>query len=172
MIETTPQGELHPGFSDPSATAMSWETARALLKDAEVFWLSTVREDGRPHVTPLMAVLVDSALFFSTGEGEQKYANLRANPRVVMTTGANRLDEGVDVVVEGVATRVSDDETLGRVAAEYARKYGEGWAYEVRDGALHHEPGGAAIAFRVDPDKAFGFGKGDPFSQTRWRFHT
>lgn len=170
MIQTFPKTDLHRGFSDQNATATPWEEARNILRDAEIFWLSTVRDDGRPHVTPLMAVLVDGVLFFGTGEGEQKYANLQANPRIVLTTGTNLITEGIDVVVEGTARRVSDDETLRRVAAEYARKYGEDWAYEARDGALHHDAGGAAIAFRIDPVKAFGFGKGEPFSQTRWRF--
>jgi nitroimidazol reductase NimA-like FMN-containing flavoprotein (pyridoxamine 5'-phosphate oxidase superfamily) len=64
------------------------------LKVAELFWISTVRTDGRPHVTPIVAVWADGAIWFSTGEGEQKFANLRANPRVVLTTGCNRWDRG------------------------------------------------------------------------------
>jgi hypothetical protein len=30
--------------------------------------------------------------------------------------------------------------------------------------------GGEAWVFEVAPTKVFGFGKGQPFSQTRWRF--
>ena len=41
--------------------------------------LSTVRADGRPHVTPLVAVWLDGALYFCTGEGEQKERNIRRN---------------------------------------------------------------------------------------------
>lgn len=170
MVDMMPKSELHPGFSDPRAKATPWEVGREILQTAEIFWLSTVRRDGRPHVTPLIAVMVDGALFFTTGEGEQKYANLQANPHVVLTTGTNVISDGIDVIVEGTATRVSDDELLQRVAAEYVRKYGDDWAFEARDGALHHAEGGAAIAFRVEPVKAFGFSKGDPFGQTRWRF--
>jgi len=32
------------------------------LEKAEVFWLSTVRPDGRPHVTPMVSVWLDGAL--------------------------------------------------------------------------------------------------------------
>jgi len=39
----------------------------------------------------------------------------------------------------------------------------------VRDGAFEHE-GGTALVCRVAPSTAFGFGKGDTFSQTRFRF--
>ena len=32
------------------------------------------------------------------------------------------------------------------------------------------EPAPTALVFEVRPVKAFGFGKGDSFSQTRWQF--
>ena len=32
-----------------------------------MFWLSTVRPDGRPHVTPVVAAWVEGAVWFSTG---------------------------------------------------------------------------------------------------------
>ena len=41
--------------------------------------------------------------------------------------------------------------------------------FTVRDGAFHGE-GGLALVYEVIPAKAFGFGKGESFSQTRWRF--
>jgi Pyridoxamine 5'-phosphate oxidase len=78
-----------------------------VLEAAELFWISTVRADGRPHVTPLVAAWLDGAIHFHTGADEQKAANLRANPHVVLTTGCNRWNEGLDVVVEGEAVRVS-----------------------------------------------------------------
>jgi hypothetical protein len=42
--------------------------------------------------------------------------------------------------------------------------------FEVRDGALWSDDGGHALLYAVRPRRAFGFGKGDAFSQTRWRF--
>jgi Pyridoxamine 5'-phosphate oxidase len=55
MTGTVPAAELHAPFSDPRAKATPWARARRVLEKAEVFWLSTVRRDGRPHVTPLVA---------------------------------------------------------------------------------------------------------------------
>jgi general stress protein 26 len=166
MAEKEPLTVLQPGFSSADATPTAWSDARAQLEKAEIYWLSTVRPDGRPHVTPLMSVWLDGALYFATGPGERKAKNLAHNAHCVMTTGCNALNEGLDLVVEGDATRVSDEATLQRVADVYASKYG--WHYTVRDGALYGE-GGEALVFEVAPTTAFGFGKGT-FSQTRWRF--
>ena len=71
-----------------------------------MYWLSTVRPDGHPHLRPLIAAWLDEALYFSTGADERKYKNLAGNPRVLLTTGCN-LRKGMDVVVEGEAVRVS-----------------------------------------------------------------
>lgn len=113
-------------------------------------------------------MLVDGALHFCTGAAEQKARNIKHNPHVVMTTGANALNSGFDVVVEGDAVRVTDDTTLRAAADRYASKY-EGWNFEGRDGALHSD-GSAALLFRVQAAKALGFAKGEPFGQTRWTF--
>ncbi|UCM88558.1 pyridoxamine 5'-phosphate oxidase family protein [Streptomyces marincola] len=181
MTATRPLTELDPRFSTPGATPAAWAEARDALTAAEVFWLSTVRPDGRPHVTPLIAVLLDDvllhdvllhdALVFTTGARERKARNLAADPRVVLTTGTNALGHGLDIVVEGTARRVREGAFLERVARAYRDKYGEDWAFTPRDGELHHEEGGAALAYAVAPEVAFGFRKG-AFSQTRWRFST
>ncbi|MFJ9820305.1 pyridoxamine 5'-phosphate oxidase family protein [Streptomyces sp. NPDC101151] len=163
-----PEGELDPRYSSEGTTAHSWSEAEAVLEEAELFWISTMRPDGRPHVTPVLAVWRDGALHFGTGPGERKARNLAQNPHVVLTTGTNSWTKGYDVVVEGEAVRVSDDERLRVLAAAWEAKYGAFWHYEVRDGCFHHGPG-RAFVFSVAPDTVFGFGKGEPFSQTRWR---
>jgi uncharacterized pyridoxamine 5'-phosphate oxidase family protein len=63
-----------------------------VLEEAELFWISAVRADGRPHVTPVDAALAEKAIWFSTIAGKQKFANLSANPHVVLITGCNRWD--------------------------------------------------------------------------------
>jgi hypothetical protein len=168
-----PVTELDPRFSSEGAAPTGWEEARAILAEAEVFWLSTVRPDGRPHVTPLISVWLDNALYFCTGPSERKAKNLAHNTHCILTTGCNALGEGLDVVVEGDATRVSDDDKLRRIADAYLAKYGTEWRFDVRDGVFVHagaHEGGVALVFEVALTKAFGFRKGDVFSQTRWRF--
>jgi general stress protein 26 len=156
-------------FSDPGAAPVGWEETRRLLETAELFWLSTVRADGRPHLTPLVAVWLDGAMYFSTGADEQKAINVRANPHVALMTGCNTWDRGADVVVEGNAVRVTDHAQLDRLAAVWATKWDGRWQYDVRDGGLYHEGGGQALVFSVTPTKILVFTK-STFSQTRHTF--
>ena len=169
MAVNDPLTELHPGFSSPDATATPWARAVTRLEQAEIFWLSTVRPDGRPHVTPLIAAWLDDALYFSTGPTERKARNLEANPWCVLTTGCNALGGGIDLVVEGETVRTTDAATLQRVADTFASKYGAPFVFTVGDGVLRGE-GGEALVFQVRPKKAFGFSRDATFSQTRWRF--
>ena len=139
-----PVTKLDQRFSEPGAKATPWETARAVLETAQLSWVTTVRADGRPHVTPLVAVWLDDAVHFATGPLEQKAVNLAGNPHVVVTTGCNRWDQGLDVMVEGEARRVTDD------------------------GFSHPDGGGPVLVYAVTPAKVLAFGKGE-FSHTRYR---
>jgi hypothetical protein len=164
--------EIH-GFSHPSATPTPWAAGLAQLHTADTFWLSTVRPDGRPHVTPLIAVWYADALWFATGPGERKARNLAENPSCVLTTGCNALAEGaLDVMLEGEAEQVTDDAELEPVATAFAVKYPTGpWDFVVRDGAFSdRDAGGRVLVFRVRPSRGLGFRKGDRYSQTTWRF--
>ncbi|MFL6111975.1 MAG: pyridoxamine 5'-phosphate oxidase family protein [Catenulispora sp.] len=163
-----PIAELDPRFSQPGATVTAWADARRVMEEAELFWISTVRADGRPHVTPLPAVWRDDRLYFCTGAGEQKGVNLRGNPSCVLTTGGNRWNWGLDIVVEGTAQRITDEARLRELAAAWETKYAGDWHFEVADGAFHHDSG-EALVFEVAPAKVLAFAKGD-FAQTRYRF--
>ena len=168
---SAPVTTLAQQFSDPAATATDWEETRKALETAELFWISTVRADGRPHVTPVVAVWTEGAVWFSTGDGEQKLVNMRANPHVVLTTGCNRWDQGLDVVVEGEAVQITDDTVLGRVAEAFRVRWDGRWQYTASGGAFHDpDMGGEALVFSVVPAKVFAHAKGDPFGATRHKF--
>ena len=171
MLMPAPVTTLDQRYSDPAATATGWEETRRVLEEAELFWLSTVRAGGRPHVTPVVAAWAEGAIWFSTGAGEQKFANLRGNSHVVLTTGCNRWDGGLDVVVEGKAVQVTDDAVLGRVAGAFAARWDGRWQFTARGGCFR-DPGGSgeAMVFSVTPAKVFAYAKGDPFGATTYRF--
>lgn len=163
--------EIH-GFSEPDAAPTPWSAGVEQVSAADTFWLSTVRPDGRPHVTPLIAVWHGEALWFATGPQERKAKNLAANPSCVLTTGRSDLAGGaLDIVLEGEAEQVTADAELEPVAAAFRAKYGtQTWNYTVREGAFHQVSGGRGIVFRVRPVRGLGFRKGDRFSQTTWQF--
>ena len=164
-----PITDLDPRYSSPDAVPTAWPDALETLAAAELYWISTVRPDGRPHVTPLAAVVDQGTLVFCTGPNERKARNLSANPQCVLTTGCNQFD-GTDIVLEGEAVPIADEARLRSLADAYAAKYPGIFEFEVRDGAFHSDGGGRALVFEVVPRQGFAFGKGDEFSQTRWRF--
>lgn len=171
MPDVEPTAELGQEYSEPGAAPPPWSEVRAVLESSEMFWLSTVRRDGRPHVTPLPAVWLDGALHVCTGEQEQKAVNLAREPRCVLATGANRFRSGLDVVVEGEAVRVTDDGRLHELAALWKSKLD--WEFVVADGGFR-EPGfehGPALVYAITPAKVLAFGK-SPYTQTRYRFST
>ena len=171
MVEPLPKTDLSSSFSSPGAQPTPWAEGRRCLADAEVYWLSSVRPDGRPHVTPLLGVWSDGALCFCTGSTERKARNLAANPNCTLTTGSNTLD-GLDLVVEGPAVVVTDLDQLGTIADAYEGKYGP--HFEAPDGnwaGLGDSMRTREVeVYRVAPTVAFGFVKREPFSQTRWSF--
>jgi hypothetical protein len=117
--------EIH-GFSEPDSTPTPWAEGLEQLRAADTFWLSTVRPDGRPHVTPLIAVWHAEALWFATGaQGE----------------GA------LDIVLEGRAERVTDDAELEPVATAIATKYPNSSAL-----AFVSVAGAKTSASRPDPE--------------------
>ena len=178
MASTEPRIELDQRFSSEAAKPVAWTEVVDVIERAEIFWLSTVRGDGRPHVTPLPAMWLDDALHFCSGPDEQKTRNIEANPRCALTTGTNEFRAGLDVVVEGRAVRVTDDKRLRGLAEMWLSKLG--WPFDVVDGGFRdpaipgevRDPGelATALVFGVMPSKVLAFGKGEPYSQTRYRF--
>lgn len=173
---TEPVTTLDPRYSDPDAEATPWAQTRRVLETADLFWIVTVRADGRPHVTPLVAVWLDGALYFCTGDSEQKALNLRRNAHVILATGHLHWDSGLDVVVEGDAVPVTDERLLARLAAAWTTKWDGRWHYEVRNGAFysqdieHSDDVSTIPVFAVTPTRVFAFAQGPSFGQTRHRF--
>jgi nitroimidazol reductase NimA-like FMN-containing flavoprotein (pyridoxamine 5'-phosphate oxidase superfamily) len=167
-MRTDPTAEIDRRFSDPEAGPTPWPDAARALQAAELYWLTTVRGDGRPHVTPLIGVYEDAAMHFCTGLREQKARNLERRQQVALTTGNNSWAQGLDVVVEGTATRVTARDALQHLADAYEAKYGSDWRFEVGDGVFRAGDDTVAV-FRIEPAKVLAFAK-EPHAQTTYRF--
>jgi hypothetical protein len=158
--------------------ALPWSRAREPLAahsdpenpggDHSTF-LSTTRPNGAPHTAPVGAIWHDGDLYFTSGSGTRKSRNLAANPRATIAVRF----EGIDLVLEGEATRVTDPETLATLAAMYRAG---GWPAEV-DGESLTAPYSAPSAgpapwdlYRFRFDAVFGVATREPWGATRWRF--
>jgi pyridoxamine 5'-phosphate oxidase-like protein len=135
-----------------------------VLRDSEMFWLSTVRRTGQPPVTPLPAVWDAGALHIATGDQEQKAVNLAREPRCVLTTGTNTMNAGLDVVVEGTAVPITEHARLVELAALWKSKLD--WDFAVDETGFTDGQGRHPVVYAVAPEKILVFGK-KPFTQSR-----
>ena len=167
---TAPQTSLGP-FSSPGATPAPWEATEGALRRIQKFQLCTVRRDGRPHVTPLLAIWALDAMWFTTGDNEQKAKNLSANQHCALVAGTGTLT-GMDYVIEGTASLVTDHATRQAVATAFEQAYG--WQLTREDGTWYQLGDavrtGNVQLYRVQPNKAFAFAAGSESSQTRYRW--
>ena len=115
---------LDTRYSEPDGVVTSWEQTRRVLETAELFWLSTVRTDGRPHVTPVVAVWHDGTIHFSSADTEQKAINLRRDPRLTcLVEAGERYDELRGVQIKGQAVISDDYEMVQRIGEMIWERY-------------------------------------------------
>lgn len=91
--------------------------------NARTTWLTTVNEDGSPHVTAVGAIWLDGTYWFQTGRGTRKRRNVERDPRCTIAVSIR----DADVVVEGNAARVTDPAAIARAAEAWNA---EGWPAE------------------------------------------
>lgn len=153
---------------------LPWSRPRDLLaagpaQPGTSFFLGTSRPDGRPHAAAIGALWLDGDIVFTSGPGTRKSRNLAANPACTIAISL----VGIDLVLDGEATRVTDGTTL----AEVARLYREvGWPAEV-EGDAFTAPYSAPSAgpppwhlYRFTFHTAVGVAGAEPNGATRWLF--
>ncbi len=134
-------------------------------------WLVTLNEDGSPHVTAVGAIWLDNAFWFQTGARTKKFHNLDIDSRCSIAISIR----DADVVIEGVAEKVTDPELLKRIAATWAA---DGWPAELdASGSGITAPFNAPsqgpppwFVFRVEPRSATVTLGVEPGGLTRFRF--
>jgi hypothetical protein len=133
------------------------------------WFLGTTDPTGRPHAAGVGALYIDGDVFVVSGPKTRKSRNLAANPACSISVGL----EGIDVVFEGDAVRVTDHETLERAAARFREG---GWPAEV-EGDAFTAPFSAPSAgrppwnlYRIDFRTVYGVAGEEPHGATAWRF--
>jgi pyridoxamine 5'-phosphate oxidase-like protein len=155
--------QTEPGYGIPESLngTLDWGWARDRLVEAAVYWVASVRPNGRPHVTPIWGVWVDDAFWMEGGARTRRFRNLAENPAVVVSV--ERADDVV--IMEGDAERMFDLDAglTERLVAGYS-KYKSTHGYEADPANW----AGGGI-WRVMPNKVFGWSS-YPRDATRWTF--
>ena len=139
--------------------------------NARTTWLTTLNDDGSPHVTPVGALWFDGAFWFQTGAGTRKARNVARDPRCSVAVSIR----DADVVIEGDAVRVTESASVARAAEAWAA---QGWPAEADEsGSGITAPFNAPAqgpppwnVYRIEPRSAVvGLGT-EPGGLTRFRF--
>jgi len=104
------------GIHEGSEGMVEWPWAVERLAASRNYWISTSREDGRPHAMPVWGVVVDGELWFGTSPTSVKGRNLARTGELVAHTESG--DE--TVIVEGGIERRP---VTAAVADAYEAKY-------------------------------------------------
>jgi hypothetical protein len=159
----------------PEAPEIPWSRAVRQLEGLEprggsggpTCWLTTTRADGRPHIAGVVGFWSDNRLHFVSGPGTTKARNLARDPRCSFAISLPDLD----LVLDGTASRVTDGQTLDRVARSFAAR---GWPLEV-EGDMVTASFGAPTAlappwhlYVFTPDRALGVATSGGSGATRW----
>ncbi len=96
-----------------------WRLVDIWLQSFRSIWVSTTRPDGRPHCVPVWFWWNGVSLYFTSGPKAQKVKNLACTPEIVVHGG-----DGDDaLILEGVATLVTDPDERSAVNQAYMQKY-------------------------------------------------
>ena len=139
--------------------------------NARTTWLTTINEDGSPHVTAVGALWVDGAFWFQTGDGTRKSRNVARDPRCSVAVSVR----DADVVIEGEAKRVTEPAAVARLAKAWAD---QGWPAEPDESgsgitAPFNAPSQGPppwYVYRIEPRSAIVTLAAEPGGLTRFRF--
>ena len=154
---------------DPIPWSRALEALESAKPKTQTPFLATTRPDGRPHVAAVGAIWDSGRIYFVSGAATRKSKNLAGNANCVISMSLT----GIDLVVEGMAERVTDNSTLERLAKRYAD---QGWPATVQDGAFTYEFSAPSAGpppwdlYAVTPATVFGVLTVEPGGATRWRF--
>ncbi len=134
-------------------------------------WLTTINPDASPQVMPVGVVRRGGSWYFSSGpaprRGKRKTRNLARDPRCAVSA-----TEPFDLVIEGIAERITDSGEL----VSLAEAFNEGsWPAEVAGDALTADYSAPSAGpapwhvFRVQPSTVFAFGAAEPFGATKFQ---
>jgi hypothetical protein len=140
-------------------------------RNSRTTWLSTINEDGSPHLTAVGALWMDGTFWFQTGTGTRKRVNVERDPRCSVAVSIR----DADVVFEGDASRVTDTAAIANIAKAWSE---QGWPAEPDESgtgitAPFNAPSQGPPpwnVYRIEPRSAIVTLSAEPGGLTRFRF--
>jgi nitroimidazol reductase NimA-like FMN-containing flavoprotein (pyridoxamine 5'-phosphate oxidase superfamily) len=108
-------------FPRDTEESLHWEEVDAQLRENRIYWLATVRPDGRPHLAPIWGTWVEDAFYFQGAPTSRWARNLAETPLASI-----HLESAIDVViVDGEIEFVQTEPELAEVLIDaWQTKYG------------------------------------------------
>ena len=157
-------------YGDPT---LEWARALRGLEDTSdprrTCWLATTDPDGRTHLAGIGGLWVDNKMYFTSGPRARKSRNVEAEPRVAISVSTGDMD----VVIEGRASRVTDEAVVADLAERYRA---QGWPAEADGSVITAEYSAPSAGpapwnlYVLEPEAVYGVATAEPYGATRWRF--
>jgi len=151
---------------------LEWARAVKELEDTSghrTCWLATTDPNGRAHIAGVGALWVDDKVYLTSGPRARKSRNLAAEPRCALSVTLGDMD----LVVEGTASKVTDEATVAELAERYAA---QGWPAHAEGSVITAEYSAPSAGpapwdlYALVPETAYGVATAEPYGATRWRF--
>jgi hypothetical protein len=151
---------------------LEWARAVKQLEDTSghrTCWLATTDPDGRAHVAGVGGLWVSEKLYFTSGSRARKSRNLAADARCALSVALADLD----LVIEGTASKVTDEATVADLAERYVA---QGWPARAEGTVITAEYSAPSAGpapwelYAITPETVYGVATVEPYGATRWRF--
>ena len=151
---------------------LEWARAVKELEDTSghrTCWLATTDPNGRAHIAGVGALWVDDKVYLTSGPRARKSRNLAAEPRCALSVAPGDMD----LVIEGTASKVTDEATVADLAERYAA---QGWPARADGSVITAEYSAPSAGpapwdlYAIAPETAYGVATAEPYGATRWRF--
>ena len=149
-----PETESSYGIPERADGMLPWSFVADRMRDAQQYWVTTIRPDGTPHVRPTWGVWVDDTFYCGGGERTRWVRNLAVTDDIVVH-GESAAEV---VVLEGRAERIDGETAAPELVDDLDA------AYEAKYDTPHGTP-----FFAVRPTAVFAWSD-FPADATRWVF--
>jgi PPOX class probable F420-dependent enzyme len=130
------------------STELDKKDIQRLFQDRNLAFVSTLSEDGSPHITPMWADMEGDVILINTFESSAKSKNIKKDPRIAISVVESNNPYNMVSIKGRVVDQTTEgaDEHLKKIAKRYL---GIGKYY-------YREPNRKRVILKIKPEKATG----------------